>query len=412
MFLIRHVLKTDKERLHPAIYPLSLMVFAWVVFEGVISYLAPLVIVKAGYSESMMGAILGFSAFAGLIFDFLLCRVLKNTNFRRIFLLMILVSLLMPLFLLKAETFLIYLIFAVFWGLAYDLFTIGNFNFVDRFVIKKDYAKAFGFINIFHSLGYVLAPLIIGIVIEEMIGFDSFLVAWGFVILTFLFYLILLFSTKKDLNTEVVVSEKPRNLFKEFVLWEKIGKKILPILILTAVLNIIGAFYWTVGPLIANEFHSGTLGGFLIFSYELPPLLIGLFVGSIANKFGKKKTSIFSLLFGSLLLIPFFWLQFEPTFLLIFSLIAAFFFGLAYPTVNGIYNDFINEAPGIEKEIETIEDSFTNIAYIVGPIFAGLVSGIFGHFNAFGILGLASAICAVILLFTVPKEIKISENQL
>jgi MFS family permease len=91
---------------------------------------------------------------------------------------------------------------------------------------------------------------------------------------------------------------------------------------------------------------------------------------------------------------------------------ASFFFGLAFPSIDGTYADYISEKINVEKEIETLEDSSFNLAYIFGPLFAGLLSDLFNIPIAFAILGMAGVVIAIILFFTTPKSIniKITEN--
>lgn len=77
------------------------------------------------------------------------------------------------------------------------------------------------------------------------------------------------------------------------------------------------------------------------------------------------------------------------------------------PSVNGIYADFINESPHLEKEIEGIGDFSSNIGYIVGPITAGFVADFFGDFNVFVFLGICGIIFAGILFIISPKSINV-----
>ncbi|MCX6779347.1 MAG: hypothetical protein NTU97_03900, partial [Candidatus Magasanikbacteria bacterium] len=78
-------LKSLEER---PIILVSIMGFFWTIFDGMLSFAAPIVMTRSGLTESTMGLILGSSSVAGIIFDFCLCRVLKNTSFRRMFLFM------------------------------------------------------------------------------------------------------------------------------------------------------------------------------------------------------------------------------------------------------------------------------------------------------------------------------------
>lgn len=400
--------KTDHRKNHP-LQVVSLMIFFWILFDGVVSFIAPLVITQAGISDSTMGLILGFSSGAGIIFDFLLCKYIKNTNYRRIYLLAFIISIIYPFFLWQGKSVSMFLLFSAVWGLAYDLVNVGNLDFVGHHLPEEEHSSAFGIIYVFHGLGYLLAPLVTGLIIGEVVGFKPFLLMWIFLIISILFYAVLLLM-KKDNHLKILTEGKNKSIFRELVLWEKIGTRILPILFLTLMINIIGSFYWTIGPLLtASNLGMGKLGGFFLVTYELPPFLLGWFVGSITNKFGNRKTAFWSLLCGSILLSSFFMIN-QPILLLLVSFCACFFFAFAWPSAKSIYADFVSEAPLIEKEIETIEDSVVNIGYIIGPIFAGIAIQFFGHLVAFSMVGVLGILTAIILISFTPKKLKLTNQ--
>ncbi|MFZ2310130.1 MAG: hypothetical protein WAW11_01140, partial [Patescibacteria group bacterium] len=99
-----------------ALYIFSTMILFWAVYEGIISYMTPLIISENGISESMMGIIIGTSSIAGALFDFLACQIFKNTYYKRIFLIMFAICLIYPLLLSQANSFMIYLLAMATWG--------------------------------------------------------------------------------------------------------------------------------------------------------------------------------------------------------------------------------------------------------------------------------------------------------
>ncbi|HPV70876.1 MAG TPA: MFS transporter, partial [Candidatus Magasanikbacteria bacterium] len=94
-------------------------------------------------------------------------------------------------------------------------------------------------------------------------------------------------------------------------------------------------------------------------------------------------------------------------FLIIINLIASFFIALSLPAINGAYADYISESPKLEKEIETLEDSFTNLGYVVGPVAAGFISQYFGYTTSFSLLGVCGLIVGFILFYFTPKKINL-----
>src|SRR5260221_13134119 len=82
-----------------SLYVACLMLFFWTLFDGTVSYVTPLKISQAGFSDTTLGLIIGFSSVAGGVFDFLISKFLTNTHFRRLDLLMFALCFAYPLIL-------------------------------------------------------------------------------------------------------------------------------------------------------------------------------------------------------------------------------------------------------------------------------------------------------------------------
>lgn len=394
-----------------AIYALAMMALFWTIFEGIVSYIAPIIIVEHGISKTLMGIILGSSSVAGACFDFIICKFIKNTNYRRIFLLMFVICLVFLFILWQAHVFIIYLLAMILWGIFYDLNFIGNFNFIGRCTEKNEHASSFGVLNIFQAAGYMLAPLIAGLVVVETVDNKPFFLALIFLILSFVFYLVLVSLKKKDRDPICqVVSSKPGDVFFEFKLWHKVGKIILPVLILTVLLNILDSFFWTIGPIFAQGFNFlDRFDGLFLTAYALPAVIIGWFIGGITKKIGKKSTAFASFLLGSIIL-TMVSLTSNPYIILSIIFLSSCFFAAAWPSINGAYADYISETPVAEHEIEGIGALSSNIGYIIGPMVAGIIADMVGNAQAFSILGVFNVAIAFILIFITPKKINIPQN--
>jgi len=395
---------------HQPLYLGSAMLFFWAVFDGIISFIAPLLIVGEGFSETQMGLIIGTSSLAGMIFDFFLCRVLKNTNFRRIYLLLLLLCVIQPLILWQAKSAWLFILAMIIWGLYYDLSNIGDFDFVVRIAKKAEHAASFGVLRVFIALGYLLAPLIVGLVIfEETVGFSAFALAWLFLGLAIILFGALWWQTRGKNHRDLKFAGcGPQNFLTEFYLWKKIGNYILPVLVLTFMLNIIDAFFWTIGPLVSESLSAfGVFGSLFMVAYTLPSLFAGWFVGNLAHKLGQKRTAFLALFFGALIL-SLMGLTANPGLMVAISFFASFFISFSAPAICGAYADYIAENPAVEKDIEAMQDSFTNLGFIIGPVLAGFASQHLGHGLTFSLLGLLSAAAALLLLKFTPKKINLA----
>lgn len=392
---------------HKPLYILAFMLFFWVLFDGILEYILPVLIVENGFTKTMMGIIIGTSSIAGLVFDLFICKYLRNTNFRRIYLMMFIVGAIYPLMLWKTKIFWVYVLAMAIWGLYYDFYNFGNYDFIGRHTKKSEHSSSFGVLKVFGGLGYMLAPLIAGFLIGERVGFKPFAMSWIFLGISFIFFLILIFFTKKIETQEEKAEKKPMSFFREFSLLGEVGKLIYPVLIVTFTICLIDATFWTVGPLLAESLGDmSSLAGMFLSAFLLPTLIVGWFVGDITVWLGKKRTAIAALFFGSLIISSFVFIH-NPIVLVGATFFAAIFIAFIGPSIDGAYADYISESPKVEKEIEGLTDSLTNLGYIVGPIFAGILADHVGDYATFTVVGAFGAVTAIILFFITPKHIKV-----
>ncbi len=394
---------------HKPLYAAGLMILFWAIFDGIGTYSLPILMTENGLTKTAVGLIIGSSSIAGCFFDYLLGRFLKNPHYRRIYLAMLALCLIYPLILLNAKTLVFFLIAMLVWGVYYDLFGFGNFDFVSRKLPSNEHASGFGIIWVFRCLGYTIAPIIAGAVIGELVEWKPFGMMWLFLGFAILFYFLLLYLSAKDKKEYFEnLERKPKPSKYEFRNVFKISKLIMPVLICTVLVNIFDAFYWTIGPLVAQDLKIiHPLDGLFIALYTLPTLLLGWFVGKVANHLGKKRTAYIAFLIGSIIVSTYALVQ-STILLLGLVFISSCFFAIAWPSLNGVYSDFISESSHLEKEIESLEDFFTNIGYIVGPALAGFAADKFGNIPAFSYLGIAGIVISLILLKVTPRSIKIT----
>ncbi|MFA7253282.1 MAG: MFS transporter [Patescibacteria group bacterium] len=390
------------------LFLLGMLILFWAIFDGIISYIAPIIITQNGISKSMMGLIIGSSSVAGALFDFLMCRIFKSTYYRRMFLIMFGLCFIFPLFLWQAKIMSLYLIAMAIWGIYYDLSNFGKFDFITRNIKKDQNTSSFGVIQVFYSLGYLIAPLLATVVIGETIDWKPFAMAWVFIIISFIFFLLLIGLKRKERGEGSVC--RKANFFAEFHLWGKIGRILWPVLILTFIINVIDAFFWTIGPLLAESLRDiAPFGGLLMFAYSFPALIVGWLTGIFTGKYGKKKVAFYCLLFGSIVLLPLFLV--ESAFLVIaIVLLSSFLLSFTWPSINGAYADYMEEAKNVEKEIEGIEDFCANLGYIVGPILAGVLSDTTSENGAFSILAAFCVLVALFLLKVTPRNINVRKQ--
>lgn len=407
---IKKIFTRNNDQL-PLVLIFALVILFWAIFDGAISYILPLLIREQGFSNSEIGLIIGFSSVAGALFDFFIYKIFKNTNFRRLILAMFIICFAYPLLLWQTKSIWLFLLAMSVWGVYYDLYGFGVFNFVAKYIKRKNTSSSFGVIQVFKSLGNIIGPLIVGFVIVGSVDWRSLAISWVALVIGFIFFIYLFFMIRghgviSNLFKQPLIH---RDIFAQYRVWRKLGGLLRPVLAISFYYRVIDAFFWTLIPLYAVSTNYQQLGGLLLAAYSVPALIAGWFVGALTNKYGKKRTAYSSLLVGSLILVLFFFIHNEI--ILVLSIfLASFFIKLTRPVTFSSFADYINDAPLVEIEIEGLEDFSANMGYIFGPILAGILADLFGIQSAFGVLGLVGAGLAVILLIYGPKHIIINNQ--
>ncbi|MFA5134625.1 MAG: MFS transporter [Patescibacteria group bacterium] len=393
---------------HKPLYYFSVMILFFVIFDGIMTFLVPVTITDAGISESTMGMIIGSSSIAGIIFDFFLCWLFRNSNYKRILLVMIIIAALFPYMLWRADSIFLFLIAMAIWGFYFDLLSISTFDFIGKRTPFAQHAASFGIVQFFQALGYLIAPLLVGFVIGETLGIQPFIMAGVFLAIALVLLSLLPARFAGEQQTRLGAREKsPITIRKEFFLWKKIGRYLLPVLALTIYLEIISGAVWTLGPLLNGD-HLGLPGfsSYFLFAFELPFLIVGWLIGILTKNRSKKRIAYTCLIIGGLLLGSLN-LFTAPLLLLVITFLASICIAMSWPAINGAYADYISETEKYRKEIESLEDFSMNIGFIIGPTIAGFGGAAFGHLPTIGTIGLIGSLVGVLLLVITPREIKI-----
>lgn len=401
--LIRHIQVYGQQ--HKTLYLFGLCIFFLIVFDGIVAYMLPVLMDKRGLSTSAIGLIISTSSIVGAIVDFLLARFLKSVRLRRLFLSLFLVSATCSIVVWQASTVSMFLMAMALWGIYFDLYIFGTFDFVARYTKPSEHASSFGFLQMCASMGGLVAPLLATSAFLIEGGGRQFYIAWGALALSALCFFIL--STRlKNTHEHTEKSDVRRKTFMhELRLWKNIGTCIRSPLVMTLSLHLFNGLFWTLAPLYpVNDVPYFNAG--LLVAYGLPILLVGWFVGPITRHLGKKRTAFGSLLMGSLILSLVASIQ-NPLAILLCVFLASSFFGLAWPAISGAYADYISETPQKEEEIEGVQDFFGNGGYIVGPIAAGLLADIVGIPTTFTLFGIFGAVVGATLLATGNRSITI-----
>ncbi len=365
---------------------------------------------EVGFSKTTLGLLIGSSSIFGAIFDFLLCKYVDNAHFRKMYFFMLILGAIIPMMLIGAKTVWLFLIIMALWGLYYDLRNFGHWDFMARCEPAEERSSAFSLMAAIKGSGYVLAPLIAGFLIGEVVGNSPLIMAGIFFIIAIMGYMVLLGATKKTCDIKPPKIKRRSGFIHEIKVWNRLGHKILPVIGTTFLLGIIDAFFWSVGPIFAESLTTlQNFRGLFLTAYFLPVIFVVWFIKPVIGKFGKKKTSLYSALFSLLIFSTISIINNE--FLIIFVVfIAATLLSLAWPANDGVYADFISESEAMEKEVKGLGDFSCNLGYVVGPVIAGILMDVVGNSASFTYLGIGGAIFAILLLLITPKSITVPKR--
>ncbi len=390
---------------HTALYSVAITFFFFRIFDGILNYAVPLLVTEQGYSKTEMGFVVGSSSLAGAIFDVLLAKIFKKTSYRKLFLFVFVAASAYIFLLFNATHLSIFILAMAMWGLYFDLMNFGTFNFIATTTKETEHTSSFGVISVFVNLGYLLAPIISGMVILDRVGDKTFILALMFLAMSFVCFL-----TIPKIKPKATIIVKKKSILSELKSWGSLSTYLTPVLIMTFTLNMTDAFFWTIGPIISESISNiHPFGGFFLTLYSLPALLVGWFVGRITNRYGKKKTAVIAIFAGSAVLSTVSFVGLSPI-LLVIVFVSSLLSSIAWPALNGAYADYIAEAPRHEPEIEGVSDFTYNAAYVVGPILAGFLSDQIGDINTIAFTGVFGMVAALVLFKITPKHIHVPKN--
>ncbi len=402
----------DTVRWHHPLFGVALSIFFFSLFNGIVAYLVPLVMDSQGFSDSQLGLLYATSSGAGALFDLIMSRVLRTTEYRRMFLLMFVIALCFPLVLWKASSAMVFIAAMELWGIYYDFFTYGRFDFVGR-LPHNEHARAWEAMNAAQAVGLVLAPFIAGAIVADSVTFAPYAVSLVCLVISYAAFYTFITRNHRERKIEhptpqarvgIAVGEQSISWHR----WVAVVRKLSPVLSLTFFFNVLDSFFWVVGPLLALQLSGfGWSEGLLLSMYSLPALFVGRALRRGSARWGKKRVSFVSCAIGSLLLVCFGWIDgIWMIYLIVF--IASWFFALSLPALNGAYADYIQETPRLAKQVEAAEDFFANSGYVVGPILAGISAQMFGDQKAFVVVGCMGAIIGFVLLLKTPRSIQLN----
>jgi len=295
------------------------------------------------------------------------------------------------------------------WGIYYELNIFSSFHFVHTYVGIDQHTRTWGIIQSIQNFSYALAPLL-------AIQLLSFGYNTSFVAVCFILFIsiipTLLFKNKFVKDKPVKETKSVKSWIKEIKIWKLLFPKVWHLLILQIIINVIDSGFWTIGTLFTQELNNQHhLGGLFLTAYIAPSIIAGFLLGKANQKSGKKKLAIISSMIAGLSLSSLFLVN-SVNLILTLTAITSFFIGAAVPELKATFEDYVSRLKEDDNEMIGLQSSSTSFAYVIGPIMSAYLAGFLGYKTAFSILGLIMLLTSIILIFIIPKKIKMPQKEL
>jgi len=357
-----------------------------------------------------MGIVMSFSSIIGLGADVIFPQLLKGTSSARLMTWAIGASLLFSgilLWIIQWPLVILFLVAMAVWGIYYELLGFGKVQFVTETVSLTMRSGSWAVIGIFKSLAYFLGPIIGSWLALGYGNSSAVIMAAGLVLVGYVAWRAVVRQNKH----EVVVLEK-LNIVDEIEHWWILLEHIWPILLVSLTLGLIDATFWTTGTVFSDNLaRQHWLGGMFLPFYMLPPLVIGVILAKLGIYKGKKKLAEVFMLLGGLFLALLgvgdsLWLM------LLASLGAGVVLSVAWPLTEAVYSDIIARMGRERKHMMGLAHSTVSLAYIIGPVAAGLTASLVGERLTFVVVGFGTMMLAVFLLIVTPKKLRLPQAEI
>jgi len=409
MFTFRLMRSFTEDQVWGKITNFSLILFFTFLGDAILSFWVPNLLESALGSPLLMGLVLSFSSIIGLVADLILPSLFKHFSVKNLLTVGIFASFIFSILLivlLKFPLLALFLLAMAVWGLYYEFLGFGTQEFVANAVPLRLRSSSWAFLSVFRSLAYFLGPILGG---WFLIKGDYFPAIFA-ITFSFFGFSILIFTTKS--HHREPLDFKAIHPFSEAKHWRALAKSVWPMMVMSLMMGLIDAFFWSIGALWTEALKEQNLiGGFFLSMYTLPSLFMGFAVVHWGIFQGKKKLAEKFLILSGLLL-TLLYLSTNVFWQLFIVFVASLALSVVYPLVDAVYTDIVVRMGKEKKHLIGLTNSIISLAYILGPTLAGLAAKIVGEQSSFVILGATTSLVSLFLLFVTPKKLKLPQAEI
>jgi MFS family permease len=357
-----------------------------------------------------MGLMMAFSSVIGFVMDLIFPQLLRTSGVHKLAGGAIVGSLIFLASMLGSTWFsygLILVVGMAAWGVYYELDSFMTKQFVAGVAPKELRVAVWGVVGIVRNFAYFLGPLIGGMMLkwgDRTVVFS----AGGVLAFAYILFLFIKLPHSHEIDSDI----HGVHVLEEIKHWMSLGRRVWPILILSVLAGIIDATFWTTGTVLNDHLaEQSAVGGWFLSAYMLPSLFIGVIVAKWGVSEGKKKWAEALMLLGGLALGGIAWVKSVEAIILV-VIVSSILMSMSWPLMDAVYTDLVARSRRGRKHIIGLSSSTLSLAYVIGPILAGWLSGKYGEVETFAIIGWGVVVITGILLVVTPKKLRLPQEEI
>lgn len=385
----------------------SLIIFFVRFGDAMMAYFSPVFISSHVNSPLLMGIILASSSVMGFFCDIVFGEWFRSWGYDTYLFWGIVGAIVYPLcYLLLPPSLVMFLLAVIVWGTYYECILFSNFHFVNHFLRHEQHALGWGVLYGFIAAAYMIAPF----VSSSLLSMGERLPLYV-VVATVSMGLVGLSVFRKVYGKTVAHDHVPRkHIWRQIELWRLLFGKVWPVLLVICVLTVLDSVFWSSGAVLSEHMKDhGYPGGVLFVAYLFPALFMGALTAKLGVRYGKKRIAFWAAtLAGVMFMIAGAVGHFS--YMLALIALGSIFVAVAIPEMNATVEDYIARLGPSANSMIGLENAITSIAFVIGPLLAGLTATFAGHQFSFSVIGFLLFVVSLVALQVTPRKIRLPQQ--
>ncbi len=395
------------------LYPLFFILFA----DSVLTYAFPIIVLEELESSTTLGLIMAASSVIGIVMDLVIPKLFARSTWREFLMISIVLSILYPVFIYLgtlSAPILFLLLGSVVWGIYFEFLSFSEQGYIVDEEPKSDFTGDWSVIYVLWQGGSLLSPIIGAFLLSmSILHFSSAVVSIQSIALVISYLALVKYGSKKK-KRKIIRSHFRASLkfINEVTVFRLLSSKVFSVFLVSILGGIIHASFWTIGGIYGEELLGGSNRGWIVlFIFNMSILLGTTFLIYFPIDKHKMKIAQVSLLISTIFMIPVFLVR-DINLILILIAVLSLFSSFVIPLTNSIFSDLANRSNDYEIYIMSISRIAISLAYVIGPLFVGIIGDFFNYGEVISITG---AILFLLTIFTIiinPKAIRLPRKKL